>query len=72
MSHQSRRNAALNGWRKPASISLEPERGCADCPSYAPVSEMKTQSDGRVTCKRCDRAAKDKASERAQLAFFGQ
>lgn len=47
-------------------------RSCADCVSYVPVSTMIEQSDGRVICKRCAQSAKDKASDRAQLAFFGQ
>lgn len=47
-------------------------RACSDCNQYALETAMITQKDGRVTCKRCDRAAKDKASDRAQLDFFGQ
>ena len=47
-------------------------RSCADCLGYTPVKAMVEQSDGRITCKRCDAKAKDKANERAQLAFFGQ
>lgn len=64
------------GGYRPNHIAAEcPEvrqRGCSDCNHYYDVSTMITQKDGRVTCKTCDRAAKDKASERAQLAFFGQ
>lgn len=54
------------------AVASNHEAACSSCSNYTPVRSLKPSVNGGLICKRCDRIAKDKASERAQLAFFGQ
>ena len=53
-------------------IAFEPERSCADCTDFAPVSQMITTPAGNVICRKCDKRRRQLAVERNQLQMFGQ
>lgn len=64
----TRREAALNGWRR--SSRIVEQRACADCERYAALSTMTTKADGRVICAGCQSKLERLAAEKAQPSLF--